>query len=75
MLLTKEYMDVKYLRKQLPANDIKYRVEADDVSISYAFGNEKKKLTITLGYVGGVTTIELLQKSDGTRAMVDMSAD
>lgn len=74
ILLLKDYADVEYLHKEIPLSNIQYRNEDDEVDVSYVFA-DKMNLTITLLYAGGVTTIELLQKADGTTMTVTMSAD
>lgn len=73
-LLLKDYPDVKYLHKDIPLSNIQYRNDDDDVDISYVFV-DKMNLSITLIYAGGVTTIELSQKANGTTMTVTMSAD
>lgn len=74
ILLLKDYADVEYLHKKIPLRNIQYRNEDDDVDVSYVFV-DKINLTITLLYAGGLTTIELLQKADGTTMTVTTSAD
>ncbi|MBW0435665.1 hypothetical protein HGB47_18835 [Leptospira yasudae] len=63
--------DGKYLQKQIPQSDL---TKGEDPTVEYKW-QQKSKLSVTLTFPGGVTTIRFEEKGKNTEILKHMSPD